>query len=142
MSETTTLAASVENIAAYTLRKLEARDVALMVSILSKIGMDEIRKMLMSDDMQKLIDDLTGKGKKKVNSELVGIGVALEIANVIMSNYGKCEKDIFAFLSSLSDLPKENIESMPFDTFFEMIVDVIKKEEFKDFMRVVSKLFK
>lgn len=142
MSEATNNVVEVPAEKPYTLRKLEAKDVALMVSILSKIGMDEIRKMLMSDDIQMLISGLTGKGEKKVNTELVGIGVALEIANVIMGNYGKCEKDIFTLLSNLSDMQKEEIESLPFDTFFEMIVDVIRKEEFKDFMKVVSKLFK
>ena len=141
MSETTNNVVEMTAEKPYTLRRLEAKDVALMVSIVTKIGMDEVRKLLMSDDVQKLVNDLISD-KKNVNPEIVGGGVALEAANVVMSNYGKCESDIFQFLANLSGKPKKSIESLPFDTFFEMIIDVIKKEEFRDFIRVVSKLFK
>lgn len=36
----------------------------------------------------------------------------------------------------------KDLEALDMVTFFEMIVDVFKKDEFKDFIGVVSKLFK
>ena len=70
------------------------------------------------------------------------MSVAFEIAGVILGNYERCQNDVFSFLASLSGMDIKQIESLPLDTFTEMVFDVVKKEEFKDFMKVVSKLFK
>ena len=133
MSETTNLQA-VEPEKKYELRKLEAKDIAPMASILSKIGIKEIKgcfSHVMTD----------GKNTEE-SIAAVGAAVMFEMAGVILGNYEKCQNDIFRFLSSLSGMDMKQIESMPLDTFAEMVIDVISKEEFKDFMKVVSKLFK
>ena len=133
MSETTNLQA-VEPEKKYELRKLEAKDIAPMASILSKIGIKEIKgcfSHVMTD------------GKTTEESiAAVGAAVMFEIVGVILGNYEKCQNDIFRLLSSLSGMDMKQIESLPIDTFTEMVIDVVKKEEFKDFMKVVSKLFK
>ena len=133
MSETTNLQA-VEPEKKYELRKLEAKDIAPMASILSKIGIKEIKgcfSHVMTD----------GKTTEE-SSAAVGAAVMFEMAGVILGNYERCQNDIFRFLSSLSGMDMKQIESLPIDTFTEMVIDVVKKEEFKDFMKVVSKLFK
>ena len=133
MSETTNLQA-VEPEKKYELRKLEAKDIAPMASILSKIGIKEIKgcfSHVMTD------------GKTTEESiAAVGAAVMFEMAGVILGNYERCQNDIFRFLSSLSGMDMKQIESLPIDTLTEMVIDVVKKEEFKDFMKVVSKLFK
>lgn len=123
---------------AYALRKLEAKDIAPMASILSKIGMKEIKGCFSPADMQSLTD---GKNAEE-SIAAVGAAVMFEMAGVILGNYERCQNDIFRFLSSLSGMDMKQIESLPIDTFTEMVIDVVKKEEFKDFMKVVSKLFK
>ena len=133
MSETTNLQA-VEPEKKYELRKLEAKDIAPMASILSKIGIKEIKgcfSHVMTD----------GKTTEE-SSAAVGAAVMFEMAGVILGNYERCQNDIFRFLSSLSGMDMKQIESLPIDTFTEMVIDVVKKEEFKDFMNVVSTLFK
>lgn len=124
---------------AYALRALEAKDVFLMSKIISTIGINEFKGIVQSDAIKSAISG------KEVTADLaasVGITVMLDIANVILGNLSKCEKDIYAFLSGLSGIDKKRIESMPMNTFVEMVIDVIQKEEFKDFIGVVSKLFK
>lgn len=139
MSETTT-----NNVAEMTtenkieLRKLEAKDIAPMASILSKIGMKEIKACFSPDDIQGLA---SGKSAEDA-AAAVGFTVVFDIAGVIFGNYEKCQDDIFKLLASLSGKSKEEIAKLPLDTFFEMIVEVVRKEEFKDFISVVSKLFK
>lgn len=123
---------------AYALRKLEAKDIAPMASILSKIGIREVKSCFSPDDMKAI----AGSECSMEAIGAVGVSVALEIADVILRNYERCQYDIFRFLSSLSGIDVEQIESMPIDTFTEMVIDVVKKDEFKDFMKVVSKLFK
>lgn len=124
---------------AYTLRALEARDVFLMSKIISTIGINEFKDVVQSDAIKNAISG------KEVTDDVVasvGVTVMLDFANVILGNLPKCEKDVYAFLSGLSGIDKKQIESMPMNTFVEMVIDVIQKEEFKDFIGVVSKLFK
>lgn len=137
MSETTNLQA-VEPEKKYELRNLEAKDIAPVASILSKIGIREVKSCFSPDDMKAI----AGSECSMEAIGAVGVSVALEIADVILRNYERCQYDIFRFLSSLSGIDVEQIESMPPYIFAEMVIDVIMKEEFKDFMKVVSKLFK
>lgn len=118
----------------FELRTLEAKDVAPVASILSKIGIKFFKDCFGTEEMQGLID-----GK---NIEAAGISVAFNIAGVILANYERAEADIFKFLASLSGKDIKEIEKLPLDTFTEMIIAVVQKEEFKSFFSVVSKLFK
>ena len=118
------------------LRKLEAKDIAPVVSILSKIGLKEIKECFNPADLQ----ELAKSGEEAATA--VGLTVFTELAGLIFGNYEKCQDDIFRFLASLSGKSKEEIASLPMDSFAEMVIEVIKKEEFKDFFRVVAKLFK
>lgn len=126
----------IEMTKGYTLRKLEARDIAPMASILSKIGIKELKNCINGSDIQQI---LSGKA---VQAEAVGMAVAFDFVGVILANYEKTQNDIFKLLASLSGKTEKQIESLPLADFTEMIVDVVKKEEFKDFIKVVSKLFK
>ena len=112
-----------------TLRTLEAKDIAPMASILSKIGVKEFKDCFPTNIETK-------------DMEAVGMSVAFELGGIVLANYGKCQDDIFKFLASLTGLDKEAVEKLPLATFAEMVVDVVKKEEFKDFFLVVSKLLK
>ena len=138
MSETTNNVVEMATEKKYTLRKLEAKDIAPMASILSKIGLKEVKNCFSPDDMKAIAG---GDGSIEAVG-VVGVSVAFEIAGVILSNYERCQNDVFSFLASLSGMDIKQIESLPLGTFTEMVFDVVKKEEFKDFMKVVSKLFK
>lgn len=116
----------------YTLRALEAKDVFIVSKILSQIGLKEFKEAF---DIKML------SGKEK-DVEAIGLAILLDMSQVLLGNLPKCEKDIYTFLSSLSGIDKKAIESLPMNTFIEMIVDVVKKEEFMDFFKLVSKLFK
>lgn len=118
------------------LRKLEAKDIAPVVSILSKIGLKEIKECFNPADLQ----ELAKSGEEAATA--VGLTVFTELAGVVFANYERCQDDIFRFLASLSGKSKEEIASLPMDSFAEMVIEVIKKEEFKDFFKVVAKLFK
>ena len=112
-----------------------------MLRILSKIGISELKECFSSQEVAKAISKATESGKD-VDLSAVGVSVALDMAGIIVDNLPKCEQDIYLFLSQLSGLKPQEIAEMDAIVFFEMIVDVIKKPEFKDFIGVVSKLFK
>lgn len=126
---------------AYELRTLCADDVFPMFKIISKIGIKEFKSCFESEDVKEAIKSATN-GDKQADLEVIGIGVALEIASVIMANIPQAKEDIYLFLAQVSGMSKDDIRNLPISTFTEMIIDVVKKEEFKDFFGVVSKLFK
>ena len=132
----------------YTFRLLGAPDIFLMAKIISQIGIKEFKACFESESIQNLIHDMMERGKeegKTDNSNIVsvGVGVAVEIAGVILGNLPKCENDIYQMLAQTSNLSVEEIKA-PGNAamFLEMVIDFIKKEEFRDFIKVVSKLFK
>lgn len=127
----------------YTLRALAAKDVFPMVKIISKIGINEFTKAFESDEIKQIVAAFTGDEKGQDDKlTIVGISVALDIANVILSHIGTCENEVYNFLSGLSGISKKDVAELPMNTFLEMIVDVFKKDEFKGFIGVVSKLVK
>ena len=126
----------------YEFRKLGAPDMFIMCRIISKIGVNEFTACFEKDGIKNLLASVTGEDGKEDIPSIVGISVIFEIANVILGNLPKCESEIYQILAQTSNQPIENIKSMDMVTFFEMVVDFIKKEEFRDFIKAVSRLLK
>ena len=148
MSETTNLeiVQAEEVVKPYTFRLLGAPDIFLMAKIIKKIGIKEFKACFESDGIKSLIQSaIMGEKERGEDSNIisVGVGVALEIADVIIGNMSKCEDDIYQILSQTSNLTVDEIKAPGNATMFlEMVIDFIKKEEFRDFIKVVSRLFK
>lgn len=125
----------------YTFRTLQATDVFLMFKILGKIGINEFAESFGKESVQKMITGLTGENGVADFARTAGIAVTLEVVNVIMRNLPHCEQEIFQMLSNTSNLSVKQVEKLDFPTFTEMVIDFVKKPEFRDFIKVVSKLF-
>ena len=126
----------------YTFRKLNSTDTFLMFRIVGKIGISEFTGCFEKDTVKQMIATVTGGEAKESATALVGISVILELANVIIGNLPKCEAEIYQMLSNTSNLSVKQVKELDFATFTEMVIDFIKKEEFKDFIKVVSRSFK
>ncbi len=127
---------------AYEFRKLGALDIAPMCKIIGKIGITEFGKCFESETVLNLIKQMKGQQNAAQIQDIAGLQVVLEIANIIVCHIPEVEKDIFALLASVSGLTVETIKAFDLATFTEMVIDFIKKPEFKDFIGVVSKLFR
>lgn len=124
---------------AYTFRKLEAPDVFLMFKILGKIGINEFAECFGKESVQKMFGAMTGRGDL---TQTMGVAVTLEIVNVVIGNLPKCENEIFQMLSNTSNLSADQVRKLDLPTFTAMVIDFVRKEEFKDFIKVVSESFK
>lgn len=133
MNEATLQAVQPEK--TYTLRALEAKDVFIVSKILSQIGLKEFKDAFDTKLLSSGVTDEKGL-------EAIGISVFFDMSQVLLGNLPKCEKDIYTFLSSLSGKDKKEIESLPMVTFVEMVIEVFRKQEFIDFFKLVSTLFK
>lgn len=125
----------------YTFRKLSAEDVFPMANIIKKIGIREFKTFFEGDGINNLMAGFNGgKGEKSI--EALGVSIAIELVDIIFGNLPKCKDDIFNLLADTSDLSVEKLKALDLADFAQMVIDFIRKEEFKDFMKVVSKLFK
>ena len=127
----------------YTLRGLTAEDVFPMLKIISGIGLKEFKSCFDSAELRDAIKNMS-QGKEDgeaVDTTAIGLMVAADVASIIFANLPKCKDDIYQLLSGLSGMKKTEIAELPMNVFLAMIVDVIKKEEFKDFFQDVAGLF-
>lgn len=118
----------------YEFRELTSKDIFPMFKLLNKIGFKQFKECFNSDEVKKAIGTKEGV-------EAVGIAVVFDIAGIIVQNIPSCEDEIYKLLENVSNMKQKEIEKMPMAEFFEMIVDFIQKPEFKDFFKVVSRLF-
>lgn len=135
----------------YTLRALKGSDVFPMSRIISTIGIDHFKEAFNQDDIKTMVKSLNKQegvddsDDSPVSDDVttaVGMSVVLSVAQIILAHLSDCEADIYSFLSSLSGMKPENVADLPFETFMEMIIDIIQKPEFKNFIKVASKLLK
>jgi hypothetical protein len=137
----------------YELRDLQADDLFVLVSIVSKIGIKEFKACFESNDVKDAIKAMFDqKGNADDDGEKadadddgfvsVGISVALDIAAILMANIGRCKNDIYSLLANLSGMKAADIAKLPVMTFTSMVVDLVKKKEFADFFQEAVKLFK
>lgn len=124
----------------YKLRELKASDIFPTVKILGKIGINEFKSCFESDAIKNLVKSV--ENKEELDVSQIGVTVMFDVAGVVLSHIPDCENDIYTLLSGLSGMTKTEIAELPAGTFAEMIIDVIKMEGFKDFIKAASKFLK
>lgn len=139
-----TVPETVEKEKAFEFRKLASKDLFLMTKIISKIGIKEFKACFEDEKVGKVISKLFSKDKGNISEGAIYTvaGVTLlPLADIIIGNMHKCERDIYVLLAQVSNKTEKEIENDAV-LFLEMIVDFFKKPEFGDFLKVVSKSFK
>lgn len=131
-----------KDVKAFELRDLTAEDIFPMFQIISKIGVREFKSCFESETVRKAIEEMGSSAEDQKNLNAVGLSVAVDMAGVILSNVHKCKDDIYQLLAQLSGMQKKDIAALPMQVFIEMIIAVVRKDEFKDFFKGVTKLFK
>ena len=129
-----------EAVKPYTLRKLETADVFPMFRLLNKIGFKDLKD---NEGLKKaLFMFMGGNVKGKVDVNELGIDIFFEVAAVLFEAIPKAETEFYSLLASVAGVKVDDIKKQAPAVTFEMIIDFVKKEEFKDFFLVVQKLFK
>ena len=122
----------------FELRTLKSDDLFPMFGILSKIGFKDLKEIITPDKISQKDDE----DENTDATTMLGVSVVMEVVSIIMKNLPSCKNEIYTFLSGLSGMTVKEIGNLDMVTFTEMIVAVVQKQEFKDFFKVVSKLFK
>lgn len=125
---------TIEKEKSYTLRPLVASDMGAICKIITAIGIRQFKECFKVEDFKK---DENGK----INTEALGFSIMFDIAGIIIANIPKAEKEIQDFLGSLTGLKKNEVATMPFADYGELIMEVVMKDDFRDFFKRVMKLF-
>lgn len=132
----------VEETPKYIFHDPKAPDVFTMAGIIGKIGINKFSGLLKREEIQDLAKEIMAKNE--VNSDdienITGIGVFMEIGQIVLENIGKCESDVYKLLSSTSNLTVEEVIDLDGVTFLEMIIDFFKRN--MDFIKAASKYVK
>lgn len=130
----------------YEFRKLGAPDVFLMFKIISDIGINEFTVVFGAEGVINTLKQINEKEDQTDQDSaemMAAASVMMEVVPILLKNIGKCEKKIYELLEKTSNLTVEEITAEGNAVMFlEMVVDFLKKDEFPDFFKVVSKLFK
>ena len=130
----------------FELRPLKSSDVFLMFKILGKIGFKDFKDKMNPETTKKIMgtfnQEKEGEATKDDMIAFVGVNLVTDILEIVLENVPKIEQDLYSFLGGLAGKKPKEIADLPMLTFTEMIIATIQKEEFKDFYKVVSKLFK
>ena len=120
----------------YTLRKMEAQDIAPLATIISKIGFKEFKECFDNPAVKASASD------GNIDLEKAGMSIMFDVVGIVIANIPKCIDDIFEFIASLTGMGIEEVKGLDLDVITEMIIDLFQKEEFKKVFKVASKLFK
>lgn len=123
----------------YTLGKFKATDVFTMATMLSKIGLGKVADGFGKENIMNLLSEYKGK-KKEDASTLIGMQVMIQAAEIILGNLDKCEEEVFKLLASITGAPVDELKNLDMVEFAELVVSVVKHPQFKDFIKVASKL--
>lgn len=112
----------------YTLRKLKDSDLIPLLGLLRKLGLkefkDTIKTVVNGGDIQE-----------------IGINVLLNIGDVVISRLeSEAGEAVYAFYSSMSGIPVEEMKEMEFGTLPMMIYDSFTEAKNTSFFKVLAKL--
>ena len=130
----------------YTLKPLTAEHMFMMFQLLSKLGVKDLREIINPDSIKKLMEVAKDKQNNK-NTDLnldtiFGATMISDVVSLVVRNIPYCKNEVYNLLSSLSGIPNKELAKVDMVTFTNMIIDVVKKPEFKDFFKAVSRLLK
>ena len=138
----------VQEIKPYTLRNPKATDIAAFLKLFSKLGVKDFKdsfsgnefKELIAKEREKLAGDEDDEDISKF-LENVGVGLAFELADVILAKLLDCQREIFVCLAKLSGMTVDEVADLDLSVFTQMLYDVVTLPGFTDFIKVVSRLF-
>lgn len=123
------------------IRDVTTKDIFALTQVISKIGVKEFKGVLDSEDTRDAIAAATVNGKVDESKfRGVGITVAINVAGIVIENLPKAEDAIYRFVGNLTGLTKKQIEDLPAAEFAEIVVEIVRKPGFRDFIQVASRL--
>lgn len=115
-------------------RDLKGKDIYLMTSLISKIGVRNVAKCMNVLEVQEVMKDGEGEPGDDVKAK-IGTMVFVGFVDLLMEKMEDCEGAIRKLLSRLYDMPEAEVDELDANDYLDMLVDIVKGENFADFFK-------
>lgn len=124
----------------FEIRGLQARDVAPMTRIMSKIGVKDVASALSPESLKEIVSGAATEADEGSRVQVAGLNLVLELATIVCENFHKAESDLFKFLASMAGMKEKEVAELPLPDVLDLVVAVFSSEGFMDFFRRVQAL--
>lgn len=119
----------------YNFKPLVTDDIVPMCNIIKKIGIENIKTELKKLDFKPITNN-ENKQKQQID---FAIDIAGGILSIVTSSMDKVHNEVKQLLSDKTGLSFEEISSLEFDEYLNLMFEFFKQKEFVSFFTVVSK---
>lgn len=128
----------------YVMRELEGDDAFLMISILSKIGIERLRRCIETNGIKTAVQIMMNSNMdekaKEEEMNKISVVVILEIASAVLERLPECRTEIYTLLAQVTGAKYDEIAHMKLIPLTKMIKEFFRKPEFSDFFTEVIEL--
>ena len=64
----------------------------------------------------------------------------MSVLGILLENLPLIEQDLYNFVGSVAGIKAKDVAKMDINKFVDLLIEIINKEEFKDFFKRASKL--
>lgn len=115
-------------------KKLKATHVFLLLPVLKKIGINNIKRCMSGDIVKGIIADNENKAHK-AQVDAATFGAILEFGQIMIEGLDGAENQIFNLLAGTSNLSRGEVEDLSMGELIAMIMDFVKLDDFKQLFK-------
>ena len=125
----------------FELRRLQASDLFAMVRLLNVIGFKELKTVINLEAIKEARKNITDENKETLYVEM-GTKIITSLVPFIFEKLSVAENEIYTFVGGIANMKVKDVAKMDAIDFIDLLTEIFKKEEFKDFFKRASKLIK
>lgn len=125
----------------FNLRTLQASDLFMMVKIINKIGINNVKGAIDTEKIKNARKNMTEENRTEVMTD-VGMEVTMSVMEVVLEKLPIIEDELYNFMGAVSGIKSKEVAKLSINDFMALFVAICKKEEFKDFFNQALQLIK
>ena len=115
-------------------RNLKGKDLYLLTSLISKVGVRNVAKCMNILEVQEAMRDGEGEPGDDVKAK-IGTMVFVGFIDLLMEKMEDCEGAIRKLLSRLYEMPETEVDELEANDYLDMLIDIVKGDNFADFFK-------
>lgn len=114
------------------LRNFEIDDLEIVLEIIDAIGIEEFTECFKNVNID--------KNEKNININSIGVDVGVKIISKVIKNAKKCLNPLYELIARLSGTEVEEARHFNLLEVSKALIKLVKSEECRDFLELVSSL--
>ena len=125
----------------FNLRMLQASDLFMMVKIINKVGINNVKGAIDVEKIKNARKNMTVENSTEVMTD-VGMDITMSVMEVVLERLPLIEDELYNFMGAVSGLKSKEVAKLSINDFMALFIAIFKKEEFKDFFTQALQLIK